>query len=254
MNITQMILTPNKWSRPQKKINKIKGIVIHWVANPGSSAVANRNFFDNRKFGKTNYGSAHFIVGLKGEIIQCLPYEEMAYHVGSTEPYTKDALSRLSTYPNDCTIGIEMCHPDASGKPTLETLHATIELAAFLLKKYNLTYKDLWTHKEVVGWKICHKYYVENPTEWSNFKNYVNQEMNPVKVPAPIINEGGNKVTITKSQSDIGTAAVKALVTQGLIDSPDYWLARLGEDTQNWLFFEMMRRLNARIEDVKKSK
>lgn len=253
MNIVQNLLTPNKWSRPQTKIGKVKGIVIHWVANPGSSAVANRNFFENRKLGKTNFGSAHFIVGLKGEIIQCLPYDEMAYHVGSTEPYTKDALSRLSTYPNNCTIGIEMCHPDASGKPTLETLHATIELAAFLLKKYGLTYKDLWTHKEVVGWKICHKYYVDNPAEWANFKKYVNDEMNPV-VKAPITNEGGAKVTITKSQTDIGTAAVKTLVAQGLIDSPDYWLPRLGEDTQNWLFFEMMRRLNARIEDVKKNK
>jgi N-acetylmuramoyl-L-alanine amidase CwlA len=253
MNITQMLLTPNKWSRPQKKVNKIKGVVIHWVANPKSTAVANRNFFENRKLGKTNFGSAHFIVGLKGEIIQCLPYDEMAYHVGSTEPYASAALSRLSSYPNDCTIGIEMCHPDATGKPTLETFHATVELAAFLLKKYGLTYKDLWLHKEVVNWKDCHKYYVDNPLEWNNFKLSVNEEMNPpiVKVPT---NEGGSKVSITKSQETIGTAAIKTLVAEGLIDSPDYWLPRLGESTQNWLFFEMMRRLNARIEDVKKGK
>lgn len=253
MNIVQSLLTKNKWSRPGTKIGKVKGIVIHYTASPMGKAASVRNFFENRKSGTGGFGSAHFIVGLQGEIIQCLPYEELAYHVGSTEQYTKDALSRLSTYPNNCTIGIEMCHPDASGKPTLETLHATIELAAFLLKKYGLTYKDLWTHKEVVGWKICHKYYVENPSEWINFKNYVNEEMNPV-VKAPITNEGGVSVSITKSQETIGTTAIKSLVTEGLIDSPDYWLPRLGESTQNWLFFEMMRRLNARIEEVKKNK
>ena len=80
--VTKMLLTPNKWSRTQTKLGKVKGVVIHWVANTNTSATANRNFFENRKLGKTNFGSAHYIVGLKGEVIQCLPDNELAYHVG----------------------------------------------------------------------------------------------------------------------------------------------------------------------------
>lgn len=246
LNITTDYLTKNKWSRPSTKLGKVKGIVIHYTASPMGQAASVRNFFERRKNGKNGFGSAHFIVGLKGEIIQCLPYEEMAYHVGSEDPYTKDALARLSTYPNNCTIGIEMCHEDATGKPNLETLHATIELAAFLLKKYGLTEKDLWTHKEVVGWKICHKYYVEHPDEWANFKNYVKQE-----IEGTINNntQGGKvKVAdITNAQKQIGVNAVNALNKAGLIDSPDYWINRIGDPVQNWLFFEMIRRINDKI-------
>lgn len=152
-------------------------IFVHWVANPKISALANRNFFENRKFGKTNYGSAHYIIDLNGDVIRCIPENEVAYHVGS-KTYTKEALSRLSTYPNNCTIGIECCHVDWSGKMTNETYNTLIELVADLLKKYKLTADDLWLHKEVVGWKDCHKWFVDHPDEWVKFKKLVADKLN----------------------------------------------------------------------------
>jgi N-acetylmuramoyl-L-alanine amidase CwlA len=164
MNITQNFITPNNWSRPQTKLKGIKGVVIHWVANPGSSAEANRNFFDRRKSGTSGFGSAQFIV--KGKtIIQTMNTSEMAYHVGSTV-YTSSALRNLSSYPNNCTIGIEMCHNDWTGKPDAETYKTTIELAAKLLKDNGLNESHLWTHHQVVGWKDCHRWYTNNPSEW----------------------------------------------------------------------------------------
>jgi hypothetical protein len=42
MEITEMFLTPSKYTRQQTKINVTK-IAIHHVANPMSSALANRN-------------------------------------------------------------------------------------------------------------------------------------------------------------------------------------------------------------------
>ena len=176
LNIQSNFLTKNPYSRPGTRLKRVKGIVIHWVANPKSTAINNRHFFERRKDGKSGYGSAHYIVCLDGSIVQCLPETEMAYHVGSNS-YTNAALTRLSRYPNDCTIGIECCHIDWDGRMTAETWNATVHLAAQLLKRYGLTANDLWLHKEVVGWKDCHRWFVNNPAEWARFKAEVAREI-----------------------------------------------------------------------------
>ncbi|MCM3110057.1 N-acetylmuramoyl-L-alanine amidase [Lederbergia lenta] len=177
MNITKSYLTPNAYSRPQSKISKVRGVVIHWVANKNTTATANRNFFENRKYGKTNYGSAHYIVNLDGAIVQCLPDTEVGYHVGSNV-YTQQALNKLSSYPNNCTLGIECTHTDDKGKMTDATYNATLELAVKLLKDNGLTENDLWLHHTVVGWKDCHRYFVNNNSEWTKFKRLAGEKLN----------------------------------------------------------------------------
>ena len=37
------LLTPNPYSRPQKALEKVNGIVVHYTANPGTSARQNRD-------------------------------------------------------------------------------------------------------------------------------------------------------------------------------------------------------------------
>jgi N-acetylmuramoyl-L-alanine amidase len=58
------------------------------VANPGTSALQNRNYFEGLKSQSLNdpkavFASAHFIVGLQGEVLQCLSLDEMVYHMGA---------------------------------------------------------------------------------------------------------------------------------------------------------------------------
>ena len=173
MKIERKFLTENKFSRPNKNLIGVKGIVIHWVGNAGTSALANRNYFENLKnqkdINKARYASAHFIIGLDGEIIQCLPTGEMAYHAGAAS-YRLGMTERLSTYPNNCTIGIELCHPDWTGRFTKETYGAAVELTATLIKQFNLNpQKDIYRHFDVTG-KICPKYFVEKNEAWNNFK------------------------------------------------------------------------------------
>lgn len=173
MNIEKQLLTINKFSRPAKKIIEVKGIVIHWVANAGSSAQSNRNYFENlknqREEKNARYASAHFIINLNGNIIQCLPVDEIAYHVGALK-YKDEIKERLKSYPNNYTIGIELCHPDWTGRFTEETYYAAVELTATLLKQFNLNpQKDIYRHFDVTG-KICPKYFVEKSEEWNNFK------------------------------------------------------------------------------------
>ena len=43
------LLTPNKYSRPQTPLEKVNGIVVHYVANPCSTALENRNYFEGLK-------------------------------------------------------------------------------------------------------------------------------------------------------------------------------------------------------------
>lgn len=170
-------MSVNPYSRPGTKLKSIKGVVVHWVGNAGSSALANRNYFESLKKQTVRqgarYASSHFIVGLSGEVIQCLPVDEMAYHVGAFT-YKDEAIRKLSAYPNNCTIGIELCHPDWSGRFNHATLEATIDLTAWLLHKYNLSYDYIFRHYDITG-KNCPKYFVDNEKAFEEFKAMVNE-------------------------------------------------------------------------------
>ena len=58
------LLTVNPYSRPGIALKTVKGIVVHYTANPGSSAMANRNYFENLKESQDRKVSSHFVVGL----------------------------------------------------------------------------------------------------------------------------------------------------------------------------------------------
>jgi N-acetylmuramoyl-L-alanine amidase len=167
----EKLLTKNNWSRPVRDydMKQIKGIVLHWIAAPKQTPEHVYNWFEGRKNGKNGFGSAHYCVGLDGEVWQYIPQSEMAYHVGS-ETYTEEALKRLGTYPNNSTLGIEMCHTSWEGEFTKDTWEETKLLSALLLMEYNLEISDLTTHKKVVGWKECPRWFHLFPAELDRFK------------------------------------------------------------------------------------
>ncbi len=181
MNITTKYLTPNPHSRPQKAMpkNKVRGVVIHWIASAMGSPQGVWNFWENRKNGKGGYGGAHEVIGLKGEVLVAVPHTEYTYAVGSNT-YTKEALKKLGSYPNNSTYNIECCHIDMEGKMTPETIQSLIKRATYWCKYFGLNpLEDLWLHKEVVGWKDCHRWYVNHPQDWAKFKQDVYNEMYP---------------------------------------------------------------------------
>lgn len=182
--VIENLLTPNPYSRPGSKLLKVKGIVIHWVANRNSTAIDNRNFFESRKNGMKGYGSAHEIIDLNGDVVVCIPKDEMAYHVGSPNPYTKEALEHLSPYPNNCTYGIECTHIDYNGKMSAETYATLVQRCADLIIEFGLEEAEipLWMHKEIVGWKDCHRWFVNNPNEWKSFKEKVRGKVEEMKL------------------------------------------------------------------------
>ena len=176
MKITDALLTPNKYSRPQIPLKSVKKVVLHYVGNPKSSAMANRNYFENQKSGG-RYVSSHYIVGLEGEILRCVPENEVAY---------------CSNQANTYSISIECCHPDATGKFTEETTNSAAELCAYLLKKYGLSVDDLIRHYDVTGkqcplWFVPTKYQSEAVANarWSAFKQRVAYIMSCGEVDKP---------------------------------------------------------------------
>ena len=73
------LLDINPYSRPGTTIDHVNGIVVHYTANPGSTAQDNRDYFNGLKDSHETSASSNFVIGLEGEIIQCIPTWEMAY-------------------------------------------------------------------------------------------------------------------------------------------------------------------------------
>ena len=161
--VTENLLTVNQWSRPGTPLEEINGIVIHYVGNPGTTARANRNYFASLSSGKEGtYASSHFVVGLEGEVVQCVPLTEVAY---------------ASNTRNGDTVSIEVCHPDETGEFSSVTYGRCVELTAWLCRAFQLDpEKDVIRHYDVTG-KECPRYYVENPDAWEQFKADVAAEL-----------------------------------------------------------------------------
>lgn len=155
------LLTPNKYSRPGIALKQINGIVVHYTANPGATALENRNYFEGLKDSHKTHASSHFIVGLDGEIIQCIPTKEEAY---------------ASNERNSDTLSIECCHYAEDGKFEPKTYASLVRLCAYLCHRFGLTEKDIIRHYDVTG-KDCPKYFVEHPKAWKKFKADVKEAL-----------------------------------------------------------------------------
>lgn len=144
-------------ARNGRALEEVRGIVVHYVGNPGTSAQANRNYF-------ANIGTSvcsHFVIGLNGEVIQCVPLDER---------------SAASNDRNRDTISIEVCHPDESGKFNDATYDSLVRLTAWLCCEFELTTEDVIRHYDVTG-KMCPLYFVLHEDAWESFKTDVAREI-----------------------------------------------------------------------------
>lgn len=139
MQIQNAYLTHN---RPRTIRKQTTAIAVHWVANPGSSAMANRNYFNST----SRSVSSNYIVGLQGEVICCIPDEEMSWCTNAANSYT---------------VSIETCHPDWTGAFGSKTYASLVELTAQLCRKYGLhpQHVGVIRHYDVTG-KVCPKWFV----------------------------------------------------------------------------------------------
>lgn len=149
---TEDFLTPNEYSRPGDALTTVNSIFVHYTANRNTSAAQNRSYFEQLKDTGERSASAHFIIGYEGEIIQCIPLDEIAYAVQTR---------------NEDSISIECCFTAEDGSFTQETYDSLIALLGWLTDTYRLDTEDILRHYDCGG-KKCPVYYVENEDAWEN--------------------------------------------------------------------------------------
>ena len=189
--IDVQLLTPNNYSRPGIATEPITNIVVHYTANPGTTAQQNRDFFEGLKDSHDTSVSSHFVIGLDGEIIQCVPTIERAY---------------ASNQRNFDTVSIECCHMDETGKFNEVTYDSLVQLCAWLCCKFNLQAEDIIRHYDVTG-KNCPKYFVDNQGEWDSFIQEVDAYMN------------AKKKEVSKEEHDVYYGLAEAVATSAPVEN-----------------------------------
>lgn len=144
----------------------IQYLAIHYVGAV-SSAKANCSYFYSEYRG----ASAHYFVD-DTSIWQCVLDKDIAWHVGANSyrhPYCR----------NSNSIGIEMCCFNNNGTLDMSeaVINNTIELAAYICKKYGITIDRVVRHYDVTG-KSCPAPFVNNSARWEDFKARLNAAIN----------------------------------------------------------------------------
>lgn len=172
--VDKQIIAINGSGRRGEKLSGVTDIAIHYVGNPGTTAQQNHDYYDQ----PDTTVSSHFLIGLDGEIIQCIPMDEK---------------SSATNDRNLDTLSIEVCHPDATGQFTQASYDALVKLTAWLCDYCGIGRDHVIRHYDVTG-KLCpgiKGWNLENGSndkKWQTFKAQLSAEAKdntPAPAPAP---------------------------------------------------------------------
>lgn len=158
ITVKKKLMSESVAGKSYKKTDNAKTfIVIHNMAGTSAGSLSHWN----SGAGGANT-SAHYCVDDK-EIWQVLEDKWVAHHCGAaTGPAGKRGCN------NQTSIGIEIADMKCDQKKAVEN---AIELARFLITKYNLPYSNLVSHREVSS-TDCPKWIYDNKL-WDYFKSEV---------------------------------------------------------------------------------
>lgn len=146
MQITDRLIPRGKYNRPAAK-SVPKRICVHYTGDCGASADRLALFFCTNVNAKT---SSQYIVGMAGEVIRCVPDDEIAYAAAGK---------------NNGTIHIEVCYKRSDGRFEEESIAALNELVLYLMNRYGISAENVLRHYDLTG-KLCPAYYVDS-TRWA---------------------------------------------------------------------------------------
>lgn len=164
----------NKYSRPGIPLLDVRGIVIHWTANPGATDTGHQDYFDGDDGGGERYASAHMFVD-KDSATLIVPVNEVAYHANERACKIDKLKGESKGYKgnaNVTTLGLELCiEKDGSIHP--DTLARAEKIVAEWVEKYKLNpVNDVYRHYDVTG-KNCPRPWVEDFALYKKFRNNV---------------------------------------------------------------------------------
>lgn len=195
MEITYKHL-PLRVNNPKTPLVSMDGFILHYVANPKSTALQNANYFAN----VNEKISVQYIVD-DIVAVEIIPPNCKAYGTSKGEY-------------NARYIQIEMCHPDTTGKISAKTLDNVVWLCQTLIKKYNMKNPKIIRHYDVTG-KKCPLWYVNNPKEWEALVKRITAK-------------GDGVMSATASEITTVEQALNRLMEKKIINSPDYWVKAVG--------------------------
>lgn len=186
MYIKYDIIPKGMGVRCGKKLTACRGLVVHWIGVPQARAEVIRRNFERQTTG------AHYISDWNdGGIIQCVPEDEVCYHVGAnTYTTTKQAICGGAN-PNWYLVGIECCIDPATaipgdyaaagkymdmGRPSDAQYQGLVAFAADFLRRHHLTVDNLYRHYDITH-KACPIWFVKDSGRWRKFKADVAAEM-----------------------------------------------------------------------------
>ncbi|KRT94033.1 N-acetylmuramoyl-L-alanine amidase [Bacillus licheniformis] len=169
----------NKYTRPGLKLSGVKGIVMHWTATPGASALNERNYFNGTCIADKRYASAHYFVDRK-EVQLIIPENEVAYHA---HDQNRCYVSFLKPNANTKAIGVEMC-VEKNGQIHSETIQNAAEVVADLCRRYGLSTDKIVRHYDVTN-KSCPAPWVRDSSQLSAFRKKVDSILGNKSKAAP---------------------------------------------------------------------
>ncbi|MGR3206134.1 peptidoglycan recognition protein family protein [Bacillus glycinifermentans] len=193
VKVVKNFLNVNQYTRPGLKLAGVKGIVMHWTATPGASALDERNYFNGTCIAAERYASAHYFVD-RNEVQQIIPENEVAYHAHDGN---RCYATFLKPNANTTAIGVEMC-VEKNGKIHGDTVQNAAELVADLCKRYGLSTDSIVRHYDVTN-KNCPAPWVSDSSQLAAFRK---------KVESLLGNQIAAKITAATSQSSKSTGTI----------------------------------------------
>ena len=180
MNIKQTYITKNACYKAGRKITP-KGIVVHSTACPGVLAECWYSRWNKSGIEKAVHAFLDDSV-----ICQHLPWNHRGWHAGGSA--------------NNTHIGFEICEPkDWTTNITyfMKAYQNAVDLCVYLCKKYNLTEKDIISHKEGHKKGVASNH--GDPEHWWKYFGY---DMNKFRADVKKA-LGGKEVDVVVSSKNI---------------------------------------------------
>jgi N-acetyl-anhydromuramyl-L-alanine amidase AmpD len=210
---------------------------ISWLKNPAAVA------------------SSHFVVSRKGEVVQLVPLDKMAWCNGtavtagskvyyglSNNPIVKEK----STNANLFTVSIEHeAFSTNKGALTEEQLNSTIILHKYIIDEVERLYKHriIPSDMTIVGHNTI------NPVTKPNCPG---GNFPLAKIREELISGFSKNPPIapdnTNWKRELGLTALSSLNSLGIVDNIDFWRDKLEDKAENWLLFALIDRV---IKEIK---
>lgn len=181
MKVIQDFILPGTGVRTGRRMPSVEGLVIHWIGVCQPEARKVRGSFTG-----TNLGTQYISDYKTGDILQVMPEEEAANHVGAKQyTATKEAALGVKS-PNLHLVGVECCIGDKEipedwalpgvhmelGRPSDAQYRGLVEFVADFLTRRKLGVDRLFRHYDITG-KLCHVWFCKDEARWLAFRDDV---------------------------------------------------------------------------------